>query len=106
MNMKSWQRIPNHEEKQHYIDRIEWHWYQRFLPESWRLTEDFVPQEGWLEVEGCEIHVDRLTHPNPSCTVMMLHGGGGNGRVLMPLGRMAHRAGAEVIAPDLPRATV
>ncbi|MCG8481105.1 MAG: alpha/beta hydrolase [Spirochaetales bacterium] len=61
-----------------------------------------MPREEWIEVEGGEIHIDRLTHSDPSCTVMMLHGGGGNGRVLMPLGRIAHRAGAEVVAPDLP----
>ena len=100
--MKTRQRIPGYGERQHYIDRVEWRWYQRFLPGPWRLTAASVPQEEWREVDGHNIHIDRLTHPDPSCTVIMLHGGGGNGRVLAPLGRIAHRAGAEVIAPDLP----
>lgn len=100
--MKGWQRVPRRGEAQQYTDRIEWHWYQRFLPASWRLAGEYLPTEQWHTVGDHTIHVDRLSHPDPSCTVMMLHGGGGNGRILMPLGRIAHRAGAEVIAPDLP----
>ena len=100
--MRSWQAIPQPGEKQHYSDRIEWRWYQRFLPERWRLTGASIPHEEWVTVGEHEVHVDRLRHPEPRCTVVMLHGGGGNGRVVMPLGRVAHRAGAEVIAPDLP----
>lgn len=34
--------------------------------------------------------------------VIVLHGGGGNGRVVMTLGSMLHESGAEVVAPDLP----
>ena len=99
---KSWQKAPARTERQLYAQRIEWRWYGRFLPEAWRMTGSRIPREEWWEWDGIAVHLDRLPHPNPSAIVIMLHGGGGNGRILMMPGALVHSLGVEVVAPDLP----
>lgn len=93
---------PRRHERQVYRDRIEWRWYNRFLPEGWRLCGPRVPREEWWSWNGVDVHLDRLDHPDPRAVVIVLHGGGGNGRVVMTLGAMLRELGAEVVAPDLP----
>lgn len=93
---------PRRHERQLYRDRIEWRWYNRFLPEEWRLSGDLVPREEWWSWNGVDVHLDRLDHPSPRAVVIVLHGGGGNGRVVMTLGPMLRELGASVVAPDLP----
>ena len=85
-----------------YIERPEWHWYQRFLPQRLRYTNDTIPSEEWFAWRDAQIHVDRIANPTAPLKVLLLHGGGGNGRVLLPLGAMLYRMGYEVIAPDFP----
>ena len=60
------------------------------------------PAEEWTQVGDFNIHVDRWYASAPKAVMVLLHGGGGNGRLLAPYARMAVRAGADVIAPDLP----
>ena len=93
---------PKRGQKQLYSDRIEWRWYQKYLPESLRLDSEFMPMEEWWDYKGQSIHIDRYTIENPKATIMLLHGGGGNGRILSTFARMAMRAGCNVVAPDFP----
>ena len=79
-----------------------WRQYQRFMPERIRLTADWEPAESWWSWRGAEIHLDRLSAAGAPATVILLHGGGGNGRLLMPFGRMLHAHGLDIVAPDLP----
>lgn len=81
-----------------------WLQYQDFFPPSARLCADDAPAEEWFAWRGAAIHVDRFaTHaPTASLTVILVHGGGGYGRMFAPLGKLLHAAGYEVIAPDLP----
>ncbi|MFO7780596.1 MAG: alpha/beta fold hydrolase [Spirochaetia bacterium] len=94
--------MANRPRHQHYSDRPEWHAYQRFLPLSMRYTAATLPTEEWWEWRDADVHIDRLPLADAPLKVLLLHGGGGNGRVLMPLGQMVHRLGYEYLAPDLP----
>ena len=67
-----------------------------------RLSGESIPREEWWTWRDHVVHIDRLTNSNAKVVVMLLHGGGGNGRVLMTLAPMLRDLGAEVIAPDLP----
>ncbi|MBI2824489.1 MAG: alpha/beta hydrolase [Planctomycetia bacterium] len=79
-----------------------WLKYQAFLPEAYRLPADRGPVEQWWPWRGADIHLDRYVAPSPPATVIVLHGGGGYGRMLSPFGVAMNRLGYEVVAPDLP----
>ena len=91
-----------------------WEQYQPFFPAWARVADANAPEEEWFSWRGAAIHVDRFAArmapslapaPAPAAaalTVILVHGGGGYGRMLAPLGRFLQTAGYEVIAPDLP----
>jgi alpha-beta hydrolase superfamily lysophospholipase len=79
-----------------------WRRYQDYLSERMRLTEGREPTEEWWSWRGCEIHLDRFAAPSASLTLVLLHGGGGYGRLLAPFGRLLWSHGFEVVLPDLP----
>jgi Tripartite tricarboxylate transporter family receptor len=56
----------------------------------------------WLRVGQFSIHLDCWRRPQARASLVLVHGGGGNGRLLAPYGVMAAGAGYEVVAPDLP----
>lgn len=62
------------------------------------------PVSEWVELPGgTTLHVHRHPAPvEPTATVVVLHGGGGHGRMLAPLGVLAQHLGAQALAPDLP----
>jgi alpha-beta hydrolase superfamily lysophospholipase len=95
-------RPPQPGEKHLYVNRIEWHWYQKYLPQHLSLDERSLPNEEWFPFRDTEIHLDRYRVPGRRGVVILLHGGGGNGRVLSPFARMLDGLGVEVVAPDLP----
>lgn len=95
-------RPPRHGERQLYRDRIEWRWYQKHLPPDLRLGESELPSEQWWQYRNHDIHIDRYPAETPRATLILLHGGGGNGRALAPFARMVSGNNIEVVAPDLP----
>lgn len=77
--------------------------YERWVPSP--LSRPLVePVNEWLPLTGgTTLHVHR--HPAPDeadTTVVVLHGGGGHGRMLGPVGVLAQQFGFEAVAPDLP----
>ncbi len=64
--------------------------------------DDRTPTEEWRRIGDHDVHVDRWEPPHAKATLVLLHGGGGHGRLLSPFARMAMDAGATVLAPDLP----
>ncbi len=80
-----------------------WRNYQACLPEALRTREEELPEEVWWRWQGHEVHLDH-TRPDEArrVKVVLIHGAGGNGRLLMPLATALRRAGYESIAPDLP----
>ena len=79
-----------------------WRNYLPFLPASLRLNNGDQAVETWWAWRGASIHLDHYPAEAASLTVIILHGGGGYGRLLAPYAQMLHQQGFEVIAPDLP----
>src|SRR5262249_40173114 len=79
-----------------------WRKYQRFLPERMRLSEGREPAEEWWSWRDAQIHLDRYTAPAAPLTVVLLHGGGGCGRLLAPFGLLLHGHGYQAVLPDFP----
>ena len=80
-----------------------WEKYQPFFPPHLRTTDTCQPEEGWWQWNGINVHLDRQTADNAKpIKIILLHGGGGHGRLLAPLGKMLKREGYSSVAPDLP----
>lgn len=79
-----------------------WRKYQPFLPERLRLSAEREPAEEWWLWREADIHLDRFAAPAAPLTVILLHGGGGNSRLVAPYGLMLQGHGYEVVMPDLP----
>ncbi len=85
-----------------YSTETGWRRIEALLPEHLRLERSTEPTEEWQRLGAFSIHLDRWRRPGSPATLVLVHGGGGNGRLLAPYGAMAAAAGYEVIAPDLP----
>jgi alpha-beta hydrolase superfamily lysophospholipase len=84
-------------------DARAWRAYQPHLPPDLRLDDDAdLPAESWWAWRGHDVHLDRFAVPGAETTVILLHGGGGYGRLLAPFGLALQRRGHEVVLPDLP----
>ncbi|MFP2924215.1 alpha/beta hydrolase [Pyxidicoccus sp. 3LG] len=81
-----------------------WRHIQSLLPPALRLGGAGVPMpdEAWLDVGPYRVHLDCWRRPEAPATLVLVHGGGGNGRLLAPFGAMLAALGYEVLAPDLP----
>ena len=77
-----------------------WRRYLPFLPEVMRLPRD--PDEEWWKWRGTNVHLDRLDAEDASLKVIVLHGGGGTGRLVSTFGALVHGLGYSYVAPDLP----
>ena len=60
------------------------------------------PEEEWWTWRDTQVHLDRLDADGSPLKVIVLHGGGGNGRVVGALGALVHGLGYSYVAPDLP----
>lgn len=68
-----------------------WRRYQPHLPGRLPLTESELPREerwGW---QGLEVHLDRYAAADAPLTVLGLHDGGGNERLMAPMGVVERR---------------
>lgn len=83
-------------------NEVYWKGYQRFFPEELRINESNLPIEEWWNWNGSHIHLDRMLVPDSKIKVILIHGAGGNGRLLAPYARMLQLHGYDVVAPDLP----
>jgi alpha-beta hydrolase superfamily lysophospholipase len=72
------------------------------LPERLRIPEPWPVREDWLTVGHFNVHLDRWSAEAPSATVIIVHGVGGNGRMLGLYGHMCRSLGYDAVAPDLP----
>lgn len=78
-----------------------WRAYQPFLPSALRCEADREPRGEYWAWRGYDVHLDRHANERAPVKLIALHGGGGNGRLMAPVG-VAAREVAETVAPDLP----
>ncbi len=81
-----------------------WKGFQPYFPEEYRINKDNIPDEYYWEWEDYSVHIDRYQAKGKkkSIRIILIHGGGGNGRLLSPLGVAFSSKGYECIAPDMP----
>lgn len=74
--------------------------YLPFLPDMMRLPRE--PDEEWWAWRDTQVHLDRIDADGAPLKIILLHGGGGNGRVIGAFGALVHSLGYSYLAPDLP----
>jgi len=80
-----------------------WLDYKRILKDRFGIAVEDDPKESWFEWRGHQVHLDTQSPAEDvKGTMILVHGAGGNGRLLAPLGSIAVRRGWKVVAPDLP----
>lgn len=83
-----------------YDQTTAWKTRQALLPEPMRIRTR--PREEWIDVGRLRVHLDVHGAGDAPATLVLLHGGGGNGRLLAHYGQVAAAAGFRAVAPDLP----
>ena len=82
-----------------------WKKFQPFFAKKNQLTKDKLPKEEYISLKGMQVHLDRYLSKSEKATpfkVMVVHGGGANGRLMSPIALELQRNGYEVLSPDLP----
>lgn len=83
-----------------YAATTSWRERQELLPKPMRTVTP--PREEWLGVGRFDVHLDVHGRDDAPATLVVLHGGGGNGRLLAHYGQVAAAAGFRAALPDLP----
>lgn len=80
-----------------------WMQYRDILQTSFAIRIERTPRETRRKIRGHDVHVDVWEPEGPANgTLILVHGGGGNGRVLAPFCDLAAGLGWRALAPDLP----
>lgn len=80
-----------------------WRKVQNYLPQKNRLHKEIEPDESFLLLrDGNRIHLDIYSPPCARATIILLHGVGGNGRLLSFLAVPLFQSGYKVVCPDMP----
>jgi len=85
-----------------YVNEAGWRRIDALLPGAIRQDPANLPTEEWLAVGRFLVHLDCMRRPVAAASLILVHGCGGNGRLLAPYAAFASAAGYETIAPDLP----
>lgn len=80
---------------------LQWRRYEAELPAAFRISGE-QPAEEWFDWRGTAVHVDRLAAPGAPVKLVLIHGIGGYGRIVLGFGAPFRPNLCEVIAPDLP----
>ena len=64
-----------------YNENAAWKELQSCLPSRNRITDEIKPNEKYRKINGMEIHIDEYERDS-NITFVILHGVGGNGRLL------------------------
>ena len=87
-----------------YLNYSIWKDLESYFPEDYRIDNKYYPNEYFIKWKNNNIHIDHYLPKNKTKKVklILVHGGGGNGRLLSPIGIALLKLGFECIAPDLP----
>lgn len=83
-------------------DEGAWRAIYAALPKDLAPPRPYAVQEEWRRIAGFDVHVDRWIAPSARARVLLLHGGGGHGRLLGPYAWSLALHGFECLCPDLP----
>lgn len=84
-----------------YVDVTYWRDYESRLPAEFRIATEHPEEERWAW-RGTKVHIDRLPAPDASLKLLLVHGMGGYGRIVLGFGAPFRPHICEVVAPDLP----
>ncbi len=88
---------------QAYENSPSWLTYRDLLKDRFGIQIDTAPAEDWKAIRGHQVHIDDWRPEGQTKgTVVLVHGAGGNGRILAPLADLAVSLGWRALAPDLP----
>lgn len=85
-----------------YEAQTNWRERDRLLPSEFRINEELTPDEYFIKWKTNSIHIDHYSRSDAKAKIVMLHGVGGNGRLLSFAAVPLFKLGYEIIAPDLP----
>ncbi|MGJ3231231.1 MAG: alpha/beta hydrolase [Oceanicaulis sp.] len=83
-------------------DETAWRAVYAALPRDLAPPKPYAVQEEWRRIAGFDVHVDRWIAPSARARIILLHGGGGHGRMLGPYAWTLALQGFECLCPDLP----
>ncbi len=89
-------------ELKNYTSQQTWEKVVSFFPASNQISKTVFPEESFVEWKNGVIHLDQYLKDKAPARVIMLHGVGGNGRILSFMAVPLFNRGFEVICPDLP----
>lgn len=87
-----------------YNDFQSWKKFQPYFPDYTQIKEGEEPEEEYFDWKDYHIHVDRYLPKgeDKNVKVILVHGGGANGRLMFPLGVVLSNQGYECISADMP----
>lgn len=71
------------------------------MPLDIQYQDNKLPIETYWKWKDYGIHIDRMKNENSSIKIIIIHGAGGNGRIIGPFGNFLSTIGYEYLAPDL-----
>jgi alpha-beta hydrolase superfamily lysophospholipase len=84
-----------------YTESTYWKKYNDFLPPDLQYKDAKLPLETYWVWKDYKIHLDQMKIDSSPVKVIILHGAGGNGRVIGLFGNFLNSIGFEYVAPDL-----
>lgn len=87
-----------------YNDFTSWKGFQQYFPEKSQIKQGEEPVEEYWEWDDYKVHLDRYipANNNKNVKIILVHGGGANGRLMFPLGVVLRTNGFECVSPDFP----
>lgn len=84
-------------------NNLSWTTYRAILGEEFQIRLAREPEEFARTLRGHKVRIDRWSALGElKGTLILVHGGGGNGRILAPIAEPIAERGWTVLAPDLP----
>ena len=84
-----------------YNEVANWREYEKELPATFKLSK-ICPEEEWFNWRDIVVHVDRLAAPEAPLKLVLVHGIGGYGRIVLGFGAPFQPELCEVVSTDLP----
>ena len=82
-----------------YNDFTSWKGFQQYFPEKSQIKQGEEPVEEYWEWDDYKVHLDRYipANNNKNVKIILVHGGGANGRLMFPLGVVLRTNGFECV---------